>query len=98
MKLLRYGGVGAEKPGILGGPGIIQDLSGHVADIDGNFLTNRALDEVSDLDLNCLPMVERSVRIGACVANVGKFICIGLINPIIQRNRVWRSRKNLSSL
>lgn len=46
MKLLRYGGVGAEKPGILGGPGIIRDLSGHVADIDGNFLTNRALDEV----------------------------------------------------
>jgi len=35
MKLLRYGGVGAEKPGILGGPGIIRDLSGHVADIDG---------------------------------------------------------------
>jgi hypothetical protein len=35
MKLLRYGLIGQEKPGLLDADGTIRDLSEHVFDIDG---------------------------------------------------------------
>lgn len=78
MKLLRYGALGAEKPGILDGEGGIRDLSGVVGDISGAMLGNAALDEIRALDLNSLPLVTGNPRIGACVGAVGKFMCIGL--------------------
>ena len=31
-----------------------------------------------DIDVNSLPVVEGSARLGPCVGNVGKFVCIGL--------------------
>lgn len=77
MKLLRFGVKGQEKPGILDQEGNIRDLSAVVDDIDGSVLTNE-LDKIRDLDLASLPKVAADVRIGACVGNIGKFICIGL--------------------
>ena len=78
MKLLRYGPIGQEKPGILGADGKIRCLSGHIDDIEGATLTEQALAEIAKIDPDTLPLVADNVRIGACVANVGKFICIGL--------------------
>ena len=78
MKLLRYGPEGQEKPGILDGEGRIRDLSGHVSDIAGDALTPEALAELAELDLDGLPLVEGSPRLGACVGQVRKFIAIGL--------------------
>ena len=39
MKLLRYGPVGREKPGILDQQGIIRDLSNHITSVPVIFLS-----------------------------------------------------------
>ncbi|NRB04842.1 MAG: fumarylacetoacetate hydrolase family protein [Rhodobacteraceae bacterium] len=78
MKLLRYGPVGQEKPGLLDTDGVIRDLSAVVPDIAGAVLSDAGLAELRDLDPATLPVVEGTPRIGACVGSVGKFVCIGL--------------------
>jgi 2,4-diketo-3-deoxy-L-fuconate hydrolase len=78
MKLLRYGPPGQEKPGLLDATGKIRDLSGVVGDIAGETLTPAGLAKLAALDASNLPVVPESVRLGACVGKVGKFICIGL--------------------
>jgi len=78
LKLLRYGNKGLEKPGILDEHGVIRDLSHHVDDISGMNLSDEALAKLRLLDLTSLPEVTGQPRIGSCVNNVGKFICIGL--------------------
>ncbi len=78
MKLLRYGALGAEKPGMLDQDGNIRDLSGVIKDIAPEILGAAALDKLRALDPNSLPLVAGDPRIGACVSGVGKFLCIGL--------------------
>ena len=78
MKLLRIGALGAEKPAILAEDGSIRDLSGIVGDIGGQALTPEGLAKIRATDIGVLPKLGANQRIGACVANVGKFICIGL--------------------
>ncbi|WIV52480.1 fumarylacetoacetate hydrolase family protein (plasmid) [Marivivens sp. LCG002] len=78
MKLLRFGPKGQEKPGCLDTEGNIRDLSAHVSDIAGDALTPEGIARLQSIDLARLPVVDASTRIGACVGNIGKFICIGL--------------------
>jgi ureidoglycolate lyase len=78
MKLLRVGAKGAEKPAILAADGSIRDLSGVVPDIGGATLLPEGLAKIAAADIDALPQLSASERIGPCVANVGKFICIGL--------------------
>ena len=78
MKLLRYGPIGSEKPGLLDNAGLLRDLSEHVDDINGAMLNDATLDLLRALDVSALPIVEGEQRIGACVGNIGKFLCIGL--------------------
>ena len=78
MKLLRYGEVGQEKPGILDNDGNIRDLSVYISDLSGEHLSDEALTKLSQLEHDKLPLVKGNPRIGPCVTNVGKFICIGL--------------------
>jgi len=78
MKLLRYGPVGQEKPGVLDQAGNIRDLSAHIKDVNGAALDDATLAKLRALDLQSLPVVDGNPRIGACVGNIGKFICIGL--------------------
>ena len=78
MKLLRFGPKGQEKPGCLDTEGNIRDLSAHVSDIAGDALTPEGIARLQSIDLATLPVVDASTRIGACVGNIGKFICIGL--------------------
>ncbi|MCV6587020.1 MAG: fumarylacetoacetate hydrolase family protein [Marinibacterium sp.] len=78
MKLLRYGPAGQEKPGLLDGSGVIRDLSGVIPDLAGDALGDASLDRLRGLDPASLPAVSGDPRIGACVGQVGKFICIGL--------------------
>lgn len=78
MKLLRYGPPGQEKPGLLDATGKIRDLSGVIADIGGDALTPAGLSKLAALDASKLPAIADGVRLGACVGQVGKFICIGL--------------------
>ena len=78
MKLLRYGDRGQEKPGMLDGDGAIRDLSGQIDDLAGDVLTPAGLDKLRAIDPASLPKVDGSPRIGPCVGQVGKFVCIGL--------------------
>lgn len=78
MKLLRWGPVGQEKPAILDTHGIARDLSGLVPDIAGPVLSDTGLEMLRGLDAAGLPPVPDEARIGPCVGQTGKVICIGL--------------------
>jgi 2-keto-4-pentenoate hydratase/2-oxohepta-3-ene-1,7-dioic acid hydratase in catechol pathway len=78
MKLVRYGAVGAEKPALLDNAGMLRDLSDHVSDINGDMLGDDSIAKLRAIDPATLPIVEGEQRIGACVGNIGKFLCIGL--------------------
>jgi 2-keto-4-pentenoate hydratase/2-oxohepta-3-ene-1,7-dioic acid hydratase in catechol pathway len=78
MKLMRVGPHGREKPAILDETGVIRDASGLVDDWDGAAIADEVLDQARRVDLSSLPVLDPASRIGPCVADVGKFICIGL--------------------
>ena len=78
MKLLRYGEKGQERPALLDNNGQLRDLSEVVVDITGDALSPQSIARLQDIDPSSLPLVEGSPRLGACVGEVGKFICIGL--------------------
>jgi len=78
MKLLRYGPVGRENPGLLDRDGRIRDLSSAVRDIDGEALAPAALDRLRRLEPASLPLVSASPRLGPCVGSVPKIVAIGL--------------------
>ena len=78
MKLVRYGATGQEKPGMIDADGTLRDLSAHVADITGATLGDDGIAKLRALDPATLPAVEGNPRMGACVGDIGKFMCIGL--------------------
>ena len=78
MKLVRYGEAGAEKPGMIDAGGQLRDLSGHVADIAGDVLTDAGIARLAAIDPATLPAVSGAPRLGPCVGSIGKFMCIGL--------------------
>ncbi len=78
MKLFRYGELGREKPGVVDSNGGLRSLAGVVDDLRGDVLSPAGLARLRALDIESLPRVEGSVRFGACVGGVGKFLCIGL--------------------
>ena len=82
MKLLRYGLRGQERPGVLDAAGRVRDLAGVIDDIGGSALLPESLARLRSLNIEALPLVagtpQKDLRLGACVGNIGKFICIGL--------------------
>ena len=78
MKLVRFGAAGDEKPGVIDEHGNLRDLSGYIEDITAQNLSDEKLFELSKINLNTLPIMDKSTRLGPCVSGVGKFICIGL--------------------
>ncbi|TWB35126.1 fumarylacetoacetate hydrolase family protein [Nitrospirillum pindoramense] len=78
MKLLRYGPVGQEKPGLLDAAGQIRDLSGHVADIGPDQLSAQGLATLAALDPASLPVVSGSPRLGVPYTGISKFLAVGL--------------------
>ena len=78
MKLLRVGEKGAEKPALLHSDGTYRDLSSVVPDITGKTIDSAGLGRIKAADPSKLPVLDGKLRIGPCVGNVGKFICVGL--------------------
>jgi 2-keto-4-pentenoate hydratase/2-oxohepta-3-ene-1,7-dioic acid hydratase in catechol pathway len=78
MKLVRFGAAGDEKPGVIDEHGNLRDLSAYIDDITAQNLSDEKLSELSKINLNTLPIMDKSTRLGPCVSGVGKFICIGL--------------------
>jgi 2-keto-4-pentenoate hydratase/2-oxohepta-3-ene-1,7-dioic acid hydratase in catechol pathway len=78
MKLLRYGKKGQEKPGMLDKAGKLRDLSATIADVNPEALAPAALDKLRKVDPASLPLVAGEPRIGACLTQVPKIVCVGL--------------------
>ena len=78
MKLLRCGTVGNEKPSAIDKKGKIRDLSSVVKDLDSKNLNFNTLNKIKKIDLETLPTITQSMRIGSCINTPGKFIGIGL--------------------
>ena len=73
---------GQEKPGVLDSQGRVRDLSGLIGDVAGDALLPESLARLRAIDINSLPLVagvpQKDLRLGPCVGQIGKFICIGL--------------------
>jgi 2-keto-4-pentenoate hydratase/2-oxohepta-3-ene-1,7-dioic acid hydratase in catechol pathway len=78
MKLVRYGAVGQEKPGLIDKSGQLRDLSGQVKDLTGEAFSPASLAKIAALDAASLPAVSGKPRIGSPVGGLPKFIAIGL--------------------
>jgi len=82
MRLIRFGPMGKEKPGVLDDKGIRRDLSAHFFDWDAKFFGSGGMEELTKLlgssEPESLPTVPEDARWGAPVARPGKVICIGL--------------------
>ena len=78
MKLVRYGNPGKEKPGLIDAAGKLRDLSKVIADVTPDQLNDKALAKLAKLNTDKLPLVKGKPRMGCPVANVGKFLAIGL--------------------
>ena len=79
MKLIRFGEIGKEKPGILIGDKRL-DVSSVVDDYNESFFENNGLDKLSAAIIgnNSFPEVSQNIRLGSPVARPSKIICIGL--------------------
>lgn len=78
MKLVRYGELGQEKPGILIGEDIF-DVSAHISDYNEDFFGSDGLEQLKKkIKGGWLEKVEKPVRLGAPLARPSKIICVGL--------------------
>src|SRR6202051_866947 len=78
MKLVRYGAIGQEKPGLIDKSGQLRDLSGQLKDFAGEAFSPASLARIAALDPSSLPAVSGKPRIGSPVGGLPKFIAIGL--------------------
>ena len=78
MKLVRYGAIGQEKPGLIDKSGQLRDLSAHVKDLNGEAYSPASLAKLAGLDPAKLPAVDGKPRLGAPVTGISKFVAIGL--------------------
>ncbi|HEX9646607.1 MAG TPA: fumarylacetoacetate hydrolase family protein [Alphaproteobacteria bacterium] len=78
MKLVRYGRRGREKPGLIDADGKLRDLSGKIADITPETLSEKGLARLARLSPRRLPLVRGRPRLGVPWTGIGKVMCIGL--------------------
>ena len=82
MKLLRFGDVGLEKPGLQLENGTRIDVSGFGMDWNHNFFADPGnldrLQEWVEVNAESAPVISDDTRLGSAVARPGKLICIGL--------------------
>ena len=78
MKLLRIGNVGSEKPALIDKENKYRDLSSIIKDFNPDTLNFETLEKIKTTDITKLPVLDSSLRIGACVSKPSKFIGIGL--------------------
>ena len=78
MKFLRCGNKGKEIPAALDKNGKFRDLSSHISDFNPENLNFNNLEKLKKIDLEKLPEIPTSTRVGPCISKPGKFIGIGL--------------------
>ncbi|MEO1092078.1 MAG: fumarylacetoacetate hydrolase family protein [Pseudomonadota bacterium] len=80
MKLVRYGPVGHEKPGLIDSGGRLRDLSSVIDDVTATTVDPSTLATLQALDATHLPEIGGDPRLGPPIApgSVGKLVCVGL--------------------
>jgi 2-keto-4-pentenoate hydratase/2-oxohepta-3-ene-1,7-dioic acid hydratase in catechol pathway len=81
MKLIRFGKINEEKPGVLLPSGKKIDVSAHVEDYNEDFFTNdgiKLLEQWLEKNLNTCPIIADNIRLGAPIFRPSKIICVGL--------------------
>ena len=78
MKLVRYGRVGVERPGLVDPDGRVRDLSSVIPDITPEALSPGALRRLRAAKPERLPAVKGTPRLGCPLQGIGKIVCIGL--------------------
>jgi len=78
MKLLRCGSLNKEKPAVLDKNRKIRDISSHINDLNPKNINFTNLEKLKKINLESLPEIPSSERIGSCIVNPGKFVAIGL--------------------
>jgi 2,4-diketo-3-deoxy-L-fuconate hydrolase len=82
MRLIRFGALHREKPGVLSDQDVRLDLSAHFPDWHTAFFESGGLEQLSALlrskPASSFPVLPDTERWGAPVARPGKVICIGL--------------------
>jgi 2,4-didehydro-3-deoxy-L-rhamnonate hydrolase len=78
MKLVRYGRIGQETPGLIDAGGTLRDLSRVVKDITPDLLSAAGLKKLRGVKTATLPVVRGKPRLGCPLAGIGKMVCIGL--------------------
>jgi len=79
MKLVRFGEIGRERPGLVAPDGRIHSLDGHIRDIDATLVGDAAAcAKLAALDPTSLPRAPQDVRLGCPIAGIGKIVGIGL--------------------
>ena len=58
--------------------GKIRDLSQHLIDFNSSTLNFETLEKLKKINLDSLPEIPVSSRIGSCIAKPGKFLAVGL--------------------
>ena len=64
MKLVRYGPVGREKPGLIDAKGKLRDLSAVISDLGPAQLDDKTLAKLAKLKTDTLPAVRGNPRMG----------------------------------
>ncbi|MDP1933129.1 MAG: fumarylacetoacetate hydrolase family protein [Gammaproteobacteria bacterium] len=77
MKLVRFGPLGQEKPGLVDNGGQLRDLSGHFSDITPDLLSDAGLARIAAIPLAQLPLVQGEPRLGVPLTGIGKIIAVG---------------------
>jgi 2-keto-4-pentenoate hydratase/2-oxohepta-3-ene-1,7-dioic acid hydratase in catechol pathway len=78
MKFLRVGIKGTEKPALLDKNGKFRDISSHIKDLTPDNLNFENISKLKNIDLEKLPELPNSNRVGSCIVKPGKFVAIGL--------------------
>lgn len=78
MKIVRFGDIGKERPGVIDAQGCVRDASSLVSDWAGEALEPSKLDALSKLGMTSLPIVPSDVRLGSPIPVPGKIVCVGL--------------------
>src|SRR5690606_23491485 len=81
MKLIRFGEIGKEKPGVQLENGVRLDVSAFGRDYNEDFFGTDGIDQLKDwLGKNegSCPVVADSIRLGAPLVRPSKIVCVGL--------------------
>ena len=81
MKLIRFGTINKEKPGVLLPNETKLDVSAFVSDYNEDFFGNDGIEKLQNwLNKNqdLCPIVEDTIRLGAPLARPSKIVCVGL--------------------